>query len=112
MLQDGFAHAGEDRDARALAEQRVEAVALLDSLAAALVKDADLLSAGERANVDALRARLQAVRSESDHRAIKAAIAGLNDASADFAARRMDRAIGGALAGRKIDDVARGGSEP
>ncbi len=111
MLQDGFAHAGEDRDARALAEQRVEADALLDSLAAALAKDADLLSAGERANVDALRARLLALRAESDHRAIKAAIVALNDASADFAARRMDRAIAGALAGRRIDEVAARGSE-
>jgi molecular chaperone HscA len=112
MLQDGFAHAGEDRDARALAEHRVEADALLDSLAAALAKDADLLSAAERAHIDALRARLQALRSESDHRAIKAAITALNDASADFAARRMDRAIAGALAGRRIDEVARRGSEP
>jgi len=112
MLQDGFAHAGEDRDARALAEQRVEARALLDSLGAALAKDGDLLSVGERAHVDETRARLQALRSESDHRAIKAAIAALNDASADFAARRMDRAIAGALAGRKIDEVARRESKP
>ena len=106
------AGAGEDRDARALAEQRVEAHALLDSLAAALAKDADLLSPAERARVDALRARLQALRSESDHRAIKAAIVALNDVSADFAARRMDCAIAGALAGRRIDEVARRGSEP
>src|SRR5438552_12604208 len=43
MLQESFAHAADDRGARALAEQRVEAESLLTALRAALDKDADLL---------------------------------------------------------------------
>ena len=107
MLQEGFSHATEDRDARALAEQRVEAQALLDSLAAAFRKDGDLLDKDERAALDALRARLQVEITGSDHRRIKATAAELNDASGTFAGRRMDRAISGALSGRKIDEVAK-----
>ena len=105
MLQDSFAHASEDRDARALVEQRVEAEAVLASLAAALEKDADLLDAGRRAGVDAAMAALRAAREGSDHRAIKAAIESLNRATEAFAAMRMDRAIAGALAGRKVDEL-------
>ena len=103
MLQEGFSHAEEDRDARALAEQRVDAQALLDSLEAALAKDADLLDAQERAALDALRARLHVQMAGGDHRLIKATVAELNDASAAFAGRRMDRAIHGALSGKRMD---------
>ena len=107
MLQDSFSHAAEDRDLRALAEQRVEAEALLGSVRAALSRDADLLDAGERAAVDGRIAALEAAKAGSDHRAIKAAIDALNRETEAFAARRMDRAITGALSGRRIDEVAK-----
>ncbi len=99
MLQEGYAHAGEDRDARALAEQRVEAASLAAALGAALAKDADLLDAKERAAIDKAMAELERARAGTDHRAIKAAIEAANHASEGFAGRRMDRAIAGALAG-------------
>jgi molecular chaperone HscA len=105
MLQDSFSHALEDRDARALAEQRVEAESLLASLRAALDKDADLLDAAERDAIDRGMARLREARDGTDHRAVKAALEALNASSEPFAARRMDRAIGGALAGRRVDEV-------
>ena len=105
MLQDSFSHASEDRDARALAEQCVEADSLANAVAIALEKDADLLSADERAQIGAKLAELQAVREGRDHRAIKNAIASLNEASEPFAARRMDRAVAGALEGRRIDEL-------
>ncbi len=107
MLQDSFAHAEEDRDARALAEQRVEAEGMLESLALALGRDGDLLDATERGRIDERMAALRAAREGSDHRAIKAAIAALDEASASFAARRMDRAVSGALAGRRVDEVSK-----
>jgi len=107
MLQDGYAHAGEDRDARALAEQRVDAASLLGALASALAKDGDLLDARESEAIDAALLDLERARAGTDHRAIKTAIEAVNHASGAFAARRMDRAISGALAGRKVDDVAR-----
>jgi molecular chaperone HscA len=107
MLQEGFTHAAEDRDARALGEQRVEAEALLASVEAALAKDANLLDAAERAALDAAMRALDVARAGSDHRAIKAAIEGVNRASERFAARRMDRAIAGALSGRRVDEVSK-----
>ncbi len=107
MLQEGFSHAGEDRDARALAEQRVEAAALLGALHGALEKDGDLLPPEERAAVDAAIAALERARAGTDHRAVKDAIAALSRATEGFAARRMDRAISSALSGRNVDEVAK-----
>ena len=105
MLKEGFAHAAEDRDARALAEQRVEAAGLVESLRAALTADPDLLEARERTAIDEAVAAVERASAGSDHRAIKAAIEALNAATADFAARRMDRAVSGALSGRRVDEV-------
>ena len=107
MLQEGFSHAGEDRDARALAEQRVEAESLLASVGSALERDADLLDAAERASLEASIAALDAARRGTDHRAIKSAIEALNRASEAFAARRMNRAIASALSGRNVDEISK-----
>jgi molecular chaperone HscA len=107
MLQESFSHAADDRDARALAEQRVEAESLLGALRAALQADADLLQGAEREALDREMAALERAWSGTDHRAIKAGIEKLNRASEPFAARRMDRAVSGALAGRSVEQVAR-----
>jgi molecular chaperone HscA len=106
MLQEGFAHAGDDRDARSLAEQRVEAESLLASVRAALAQDADLLEPAERSVLEAGVSALESSRRGTDHRAIKASIEALNRASEPFAARRMNRAIAGALAGRNVNQVS------
>jgi molecular chaperone HscA len=105
MLQEGFTHATGDRDARALAEQRVEAEALLISVDAALGRDGDLLDAAERNAITASMAELHRLRAGTDHRAIKAGVEALNRASEAFAGRRMDRAISGALSGRRVDEL-------
>ena len=105
MLQESFAHAHDDRDARALAEQCVEADGLANAVAIALEKDADLLSAEERRAIDAKLEALRVARQGRDHRAIKEAIVSLNEASEPFAARRMDRAVAGALAGKRVDEI-------
>ena len=97
MLQEGFSHAVDDRDARALAEQRVEAEALLNAINAALEKDGDLLDDSERAALENQMARLSVEKAGNDHRSIKATIESLNRASDAFAARRMDRAVSGCL---------------
>jgi molecular chaperone HscA len=107
MLQDGFAHATQDRDARALAEQRVDADSLAASLGAALAQDSDLLDAAERAKLEEGLRSLQAARAGTDHRALKSAIEALNRASEPFAARRMDRAVASALTGQRLDQVSK-----
>jgi len=106
MLQESFSHAAEDRDSRALAEQRVEAESLLAAIRAALAKDADLLGREERSALEGGMAALEQAWNGRDHRAIKAAIDSLNRASEAFASRRMDRAVSGALSGRRLDEIA------
>ena len=105
MLRDGFDHAQADRDARALAEQRVEAEGLMAAIRGALAQDGDILSAAEREALDAGLASLEAARQGTDHRALKSAVEALNRASESFAARRMDRSVSRALAGRRVDEV-------
>ena len=105
MLREGFDHASGDRDARALAEQRVDAEHLLQALRTALEVDGSLLAPAERAALDAAMQILDQARHGNDHRAIKSAVAALNATSEPFAARRMDRAVSKALTGRRLDEV-------
>jgi molecular chaperone HscA len=106
MLQDSQAHAAFDLAARALGEARVEADQIAELTRAALAADGDLLSGGERAAVDASLAVLARCRAGDDHRALAAATAAVNQATAEFAARRMDRSVARALTGRQVDTLS------
>jgi molecular chaperone HscA len=105
MLQDAVSHTGADAQARALNEQRVEARRMLEAAKAALEADADLLAAGELADIRAALDALAAAASGSDRRAITAALERANKVTEPFAARRMDRSIHLALTGRKLEDM-------
>ena len=105
MLRESFDRAGDDIKARALREQQVEADQMLGAIDAALAADAALLSTDERAALDALCIKLRATAGGTDHLAIKAAIELLNKGSEEFAARRMDRSIRNALAGRTLESI-------
>ncbi|QYJ92376.1 Fe-S protein assembly chaperone HscA [Shewanella spartinae] len=105
MLKDSMAHAKEDIERRMLAEQQVEAARVLESLSAALAKDGDLLDEAEAATIQAGMANLAQVASQSDTDAIEKAIAALDDASQDFAAKRMDNSIRLALKGQSVDNI-------
>jgi molecular chaperone HscA len=91
--------------ARALREQQVEAQRLFEATQTALAVDGDLLDAGERAEVEALLAPLAAAAEAIDADAVKAAVDALAHGTEEFAARRMDRSIRAALAGRRVDDL-------
>jgi molecular chaperone HscA len=103
MLEESFRHAADDMAARALGEAQVEADQVIAATRRALETDGDLLNAEERRAIDAtLDAALQC-RAGTDHHALVAATAALNAATAEFAARRMDRGVARALTGRQID---------
>lgn len=53
MIKDSMSYAEQDIQARMLAEQKVEAARVLESLTSALAADAALLSAAERQAIDA-----------------------------------------------------------
>jgi molecular chaperone HscA len=105
MLQESFGTADADMHARALREQQVEAQRLIEATRIALAADGDLLAEDERAVVESLLADLIAHSEGDTTEAIKRAIDALAQGTDEFAARRMDRSIRAALAGRKIEDL-------
>ncbi len=105
MLGESFQTAEADMAARSLREAQVDADRLIAATATALAADGDLLSLEERAAIDALAARLAAVRPSDDRFAIDNALKALGEGTEAFAAERMNRGIRRALAGRRVEDV-------
>jgi len=106
MLQESQAHAVDDMEARALGEAQVEAERMLAATMSALDADGDLLAPEERAEIDAAMAPVRRLVAGADRHALSAAVAALNRATEEFAARRMDRSVAGVLAGRSVDSLA------
>lgn len=105
MLQDSFATAEQDMQARALAEARLEADRMLLAIGSALAADADLLGTQERATIDTLAQAVVAAKPLTDAKAIEAATEALAKGTEAFAAMRMNRGIHKALAGKNIETV-------
>ena len=106
MLQESFSSADEDMQRRALREEQVEAERIVLATRSALQADAALLSEQERADIEVQMAAVTAAAQGNDHLAIKAAVDALAHGTEEFAARRMDRSVHAALAGKKLDEVA------
>ncbi|MEZ9766233.1 Fe-S protein assembly chaperone HscA [Vibrio breoganii] len=106
MLKDSMTFAKEDMQARALAEQRVEADRVIEGLIAALQVDGDeLLSEQERTALLKVIEDLIALRNGDDADVIEDGIKLTDKASQDFASRRMDKSIRQALSGQSVDDI-------
>jgi len=106
MLQASFSHAAEDKLARHLAEQRLAAWQLLESLKSALAADGDaLLDVEERSVITTHMAQLQALLDGTDADGIHLRTEQLGRLSEAFATRRMDRSIHEALAGVALDSL-------
>ena len=106
MLSASQDFASVDKQARALAEQRVEGESILAAVDAALEIDGALLSVEERSTITRSQDSLRDSLAGTNHRAIKNAIEALNHATENFAARRMDASIKKALTGKKIADLS------
>jgi molecular chaperone HscA len=106
MLQESIDHATDDVRLRALREQQVEADRMLEDIAFALEQDGARLL--DRNEIHCLQTGLddlaQVRESTTNHRELARHIESLASLSEDFAARRMDVAIKGALAGHHLDD--------
>ncbi|TCI01664.1 Fe-S protein assembly chaperone HscA [Corallincola luteus] len=106
MIKSSMEHAEEDMQARMLAEQRVEAKRVAESLHAALLADGDaLLADGEKQLIIEGLNALSLSAEGSCPEAIKRAIEKMDSLSQDFASRRMDQSIRKALTGKAIDSV-------
>ncbi|EKM0096158.1 Fe-S protein assembly chaperone HscA [Salmonella enterica] len=105
MIKDSMSFAEQDVKARMLAEQKVEAARVLESLTGALTADAALLSDAERQCIDDAAAHLSAVAQGDDVDAIEQAIKNVDKQTQEFAARRMDQSVRRALKGHSVDEV-------
>jgi len=106
MLQSSIENAGEDMAARKLAEQKVEAVRVIEALQAALASDGDeLLDADERARIEGSLDALQRLTGTADNAdSIKDAIKQLEKTCGFYVERRMNSNIHKAMAGHKVDE--------
>lgn len=106
MLEDSFRKADDDRHARALREQLVEAQRLLEAVEAALEVDGErLLAAEERAAIEAQMEELRTLLDSQDVSAIERQTKRLSQITDAFAARRLDSTVKAALAGRRLNDI-------
>lgn len=105
MIKDSMANASGDISARMLAEQKVEAARVLESLTGALAEDSALLSESELSNIKQAVTALEQAAAGGVAGDIEAAIKVLDAQTQEFAARRMDASVRRALAGHSVDEV-------
>ena len=105
MLKASMDNAKGDIQARLLAEQRVEARRVIESVYSALENDQSLLNDDELSAVKNALISLEQLAIQEDSMAIKQGIKALDQATQEFAARRMDKSIRAALAGQNIKDI-------
>ncbi|HHF4891079.1 TPA: Fe-S protein assembly chaperone HscA [Haemophilus influenzae] len=106
MIKSSFDNAQEDLQARELAEQRVEADRVIESVIVALQADgAELLSTDEFHHIETVLKQLMDVKQGSDRDAIAQGIKALDTATQEFAARRMNASINKALTGKNLSDI-------
>ncbi|MEK8036311.1 MAG: molecular chaperone DnaK [candidate division NC10 bacterium] len=105
MVEESFAHAEEDVNARLLIETRTEADTVMTHVARALAQGARLVSADDRARIQHALQALREVRNGQDRDVIRERTIELNKATERLAEAMMDAALKGALASRRADQV-------
>ena len=114
MLQESYSSASDDMQMRALREEQVEAERILLATQSALDADFELLSPEEQAAIgQQLQAVRDAVSASNDastapgqrQDALHSAVQALAKGTEEFAARRMDKSVRKALAGKSLDEV-------
>ena len=105
MLKSSFGSAETDKQARALAEAKVDAMSLVSAINIALEQDGHLLSTIEKVPINSAITQLEDLLNNEDNHAIHDATEALNTATEQFAAKRMDVSVSRALAGKNINEV-------
>src|SRR5450432_3578470 len=106
MLIDALDHGEADFDLRRLRDAQVEATRILLATDKAFASDADLLEDVERTRIEhALTELRAAAMSATKASRVEAAISALDDATHDWAGRRMNRATQAAMAGKNLGAV-------
>lgn len=105
MLKSSFGSAEADKTARMLAEARVSAGAIINSVTLALAADSHLISDQEKQAIETEIQNLQTVSQAEDADAINKAVDALNHATEAFAAARMNASVSHALSGKSLDSI-------
>ena len=106
MLQDSFATAQIDMQARALVEARVDGDRMLMATQSALNADGTLLSVEERHAIDVLMVQLRdTITHSTDAKTIEDVTKTLADGTEAFAAERMNHGIQRALSGKNVANL-------
>lgn len=108
MIKSSFDNAQQDMQARELAEQRVEAERVIESVIVALQTDgSELLSTDEFHQIEAVLKQLMDAKQGLDCSAIAQGIKALDAATQAFAARRMNASINKALTGKNVSEIGK-----
>ena len=105
MLEESGKSAETDMQQRVLREEQVEAERTIRATEAALEIDGDLLNETERTTIEGLMNVTRKLLKDDSASAIHAALEALSKGTETFAARRMNRSIKKALAGKSVKDV-------
>jgi molecular chaperone HscA len=106
MLLDALDHGEADFEARRLADAKVEAARIVLATEKGLAVDADLLEGDEKERVTRAIAELKsAIENAKQASGIQLRIDELDHATHEWAGRRMNRAIQGAIAGRNVGEI-------
>jgi molecular chaperone HscA len=112
MLLASIEHAEEDVQARLLIDARVEAQRILKAAEQQIENNGDLLAPDERRDIESAMQALRDTMQGKDHRAVQDAIQRLDQVSAEFAKRVMDRGIERALKGHSAAEFDTGELSP
>lgn len=105
MIHASIENAEQDIQTRRLAEQRVEAVRVIEGVEEALKQDGQLLSAQELQHIEQQIANLRQLIDQQESDLIKQGIKQLDVATRDFAARRMNQSVRSVLQGHSISEI-------
>jgi len=106
MLKASLEFAGEDKDARSLREQQVEADRVLEAIDSAMADDGEeMLSADEREKIQRVRSELAIARhNATETQELKDAMKKLEKVSAEYVARRMNASVQKSMAGHQVEE--------
>lgn len=105
ILKDSFEHGEKDLALRDLKSAQTRADQLLQAVHGALEKDGHLLSKEERSAIESLCASLDASKETQDRDRILRDIEHLEQATQDFAERRISHSIKKSLSGENVRDL-------
>ncbi len=106
MLKASMEFAGDDKDARSLREQQVEADRVLEAIDSAMADDGEeMLNADEREKIQQVRSELVIARHNATQtQDLKDAMAKLEKVSAEYVARRMNASVQKSMAGHQVEE--------